>query len=90
MRNQLYLNIGIDSQYTDGARLSSPSGTCGGWGHALQCAGPNDREVTMIAVGEKAPGFTLQDQFARNISLDHFTGRRHVMLLFYPLDFTPT
>jgi len=44
----------------------------------------------MIAVGEKAPGFTLQDQFARNISLDHFTGRRHLMLLFYPLDFTPT
>ena len=44
----------------------------------------------MIAVGGQAPGFTLQDQFARNISLDQFECQRHVMLLFYPLDFTPT
>jgi peroxiredoxin len=44
----------------------------------------------MIAVGENAPGFTLQDQFARKIGLGQFNGRRHVMLLFYPLDFTPT
>jgi peroxiredoxin len=44
----------------------------------------------MINVGETAPGFTLQDQFARKISLDQFQGGRHVMLLFYPLDFTPT
>jgi peroxiredoxin (alkyl hydroperoxide reductase subunit C) len=44
----------------------------------------------MIEVGEKAPEFTLQDQFARKIGLDYFSGRRHVMLLFYPLDFTPT
>jgi len=44
----------------------------------------------MINIGETAPGFTLQDQFSRKISLDQFDGRRHVMLLFYPLDFTPT
>ena len=44
----------------------------------------------MINLGEIAPGFTLQDQFAREISLDQFNGRRHVMLHFYPLDFTPT
>jgi peroxiredoxin len=44
----------------------------------------------MINIGETAPGFTLQDQFSRKISLDQFVGRRHVMLLFYPLDFTPT
>ena len=69
------------------SRRRSP---CGELRPALQCAGPNNREVTMIAVGEQAPGFTLQDQFARNISLDQFEGRRHVMLLFYPLDFTPT
>jgi peroxiredoxin (alkyl hydroperoxide reductase subunit C) len=44
----------------------------------------------MIEVGTKAPGFTLNDQFSRSITLDQFKGRRHVMLLFYPLDFTPT
>ncbi len=44
----------------------------------------------MIAVGDTAPGFSLKDQFARSISLDQFKGKRHVMLLFYPLDFTPT
>ena len=44
----------------------------------------------MIAVGEKAPGFKLADHLGREISLDQFAGKRHVMLLFYPLDFTPT
>jgi len=44
----------------------------------------------MIAIGETAPGFSLKDQFDRTLSLDQFKGRRHVMLLFYPLDFTPT
>jgi len=44
----------------------------------------------MIAVGESAPSFELEDQFARKIGLDQFKGRRHLMLLFYPLDFTPT
>jgi peroxiredoxin len=43
-----------------------------------------------MKVGDKAPGFKLQDQFSREISLDQFKGKRHVMLLFYPLDFTPT
>ncbi len=44
----------------------------------------------MIAVGEKAPGFSLSDHLGRTISLDQLVGRRHVMLLFYPLDWTPT
>jgi len=44
----------------------------------------------MIKVGDSAPEFTLSDQFSRSISLDQFEGKRHVMLLFYPLDFTPT
>ena len=44
----------------------------------------------MIEIGKKAPSFTLQDQFYRDISLDKILGERHVMLLFYPLDFTPT
>ena len=44
----------------------------------------------MISVGDPAPNFTLKDHFDRSISLDMFKGKRHVMLLFYPLDFTPT
>lgn len=44
----------------------------------------------MISVGETAPDFTLKDQFGRTISLSSFKGKRHVLLLSYPLDFTPT
>jgi peroxiredoxin len=49
-----------------------------------------NEEDSMIAIGESAPDFNLKDQFGRDVSLDQFKGRRHVMLLFYPLDFTPT
>ena len=45
---------------------------------------------TMIAVGKKAPSFSLPDHLGRAITLEQFTGKRNVMLLFYPLDFTPT
>jgi cytochrome oxidase Cu insertion factor (SCO1/SenC/PrrC family) len=48
------------------------------------------REDTLIAEGTRAPGFTLQDQFGRKVSLDDFRDRTHVLLLFYPLDWTPT
>ena len=44
----------------------------------------------MIAVGREAPGFSLPDHLGRTITLEQFAGKRHVMLLFYPLDFTPT
>ncbi|MCP4899318.1 MAG: redoxin domain-containing protein [bacterium] len=43
-----------------------------------------------MQVGDVAPGFALADQFSRKITLDQFKGKRHVTLLFYPLDFTPT
>jgi peroxiredoxin len=44
----------------------------------------------MISVGQKAPGFKLPDHLGREVGLEQFAGKRHVMLLFYPLDFTPT
>jgi peroxiredoxin len=44
----------------------------------------------MIAEGMPAPDFTLQDQFGRKVSLADFRDRQHVLLLFYPLDWTPT
>ena len=44
----------------------------------------------MIAVGTQAPAFKLADHLGREVSLADLAGERHVMLLFYPLDFTPT
>ena len=44
----------------------------------------------MLSEGTPAPDFTLQDQFSRKISLSEFKDRAHVLLAFYPLDFTPT
>jgi peroxiredoxin len=42
----------------------------------------------MIAVGEPAPDFKLRDQDGEEVSLSDFSGRR-VLLVFYPLDFSP-
>jgi peroxiredoxin len=42
----------------------------------------------MIAVGEQAPDFTLRNQDGEDVSLADFRGRK-VMLVFYPLDFSP-
>jgi peroxiredoxin (alkyl hydroperoxide reductase subunit C) len=44
----------------------------------------------VISIGAPAPDFALDDQFGRKIALDDFRNRRHVLLLFYPLDWTPT
>jgi hypothetical protein len=44
----------------------------------------------MIKTGASAPEFSLPDHLGRTISLSQFKGKRNVMLLFYPLDFTPT
>lgn len=42
----------------------------------------------MIAVGDKAPDFTLPDHTGNEVSLADFAGKR-VLLVFYPLDFSP-
>jgi len=44
----------------------------------------------MIELGTKAPAFKLKDHLGREIALESMRGTRHVMLLFYPLDWTPT
>src|SRR6202166_3757497 len=43
-----------------------------------------------IAVGQSAPDFTLKDQNQKEIKLSDFAGKRNVVLMFYPLDFSPT
>ncbi len=42
-----------------------------------------------IAVGTKAPDFTLQDQDQNDVTLSSFQGKKNVVLAFYPLDFSP-
>ena len=42
-----------------------------------------------VAVGQPAPQFTLKDQNQREINLADFAGKRRVVLIFYPLDFSP-
>jgi peroxiredoxin len=42
----------------------------------------------VIAVGERAPDFSLPDHEGNQVSLGDFRGRK-VVLVFYPLDFSP-
>lgn len=42
----------------------------------------------MIAVGERAPDFTLRDQDGEEVSLSGYRGSR-ILLVFYPGDFSP-
>lgn len=44
----------------------------------------------MIEVGAQAPPFKLQDHLGRAVDSEKLLGRRHLLLCFYPLDFTPT
>jgi peroxiredoxin len=44
----------------------------------------------MTTPGRRAPAFSLSDQFGRAVRLEDHRFRCHVLLLFYPLDWTPT
>ena len=41
-----------------------------------------------VKVGDSAPGFTLKSIGLKEISLEDYRGK-NVVLLFYPLDWTP-
>jgi peroxiredoxin Q/BCP len=43
----------------------------------------------MVAIGEKAPDFEAPCGDGRHLRLRDFRGRRHVVLYFFPKDFTP-
>ncbi len=43
-----------------------------------------------ITVGQKAPDFTLQNQDKKDVKLSDFTGKKNVVLVWYPLDWSPT
>ena len=46
--------------------------------------------MSIIAEGANAPDFKLNSHLDDEVSLASFRGKKNVMLVFYPLDFTPT
>jgi peroxiredoxin len=42
-----------------------------------------------IAVGQMAPDFSLKDQYDKDVKLSDFAGKKNVVLVFYPLDWSP-
>jgi peroxiredoxin len=42
-----------------------------------------------LAVGSAAPDFTLKDQNQKELKLSDFSGKKNVVLIFYPLDWSP-
>ena len=42
-----------------------------------------------ISVGATAPDFTLKDQNQKDVKLSDFKGSKNVVLIFYPLDWSP-
>jgi mycoredoxin-dependent peroxiredoxin len=43
-----------------------------------------------IAVGQTAPDFTLMNQEKKEVKLSDFAGQKNVVLVWYPLDWSPT
>jgi len=43
-----------------------------------------------IAAGQTAPDFTLKNQYDKEVKLSDFKGKKNVVLMFYPLDWSPT
>jgi len=42
-----------------------------------------------LSVGQTAPDFTLKDQNQKEVKLSDFAGKKRVVLVFYPLDWSP-
>jgi peroxiredoxin len=42
-----------------------------------------------VAIGAPAPEFTLKDQNQQEVSLASFRGKKRVVIIFYPLDWSP-
>ena len=55
---------------------------------ALFCGKSRD-PMREPGIGEAAPDFTLKNQDQANVQLSDFRGKKNVILVYYPLDFTP-
>jgi mycoredoxin-dependent peroxiredoxin len=49
-----------------------------------------EEDIMALTVGQTAPDFTLKDQNQKEIKLSDFAGKKRVVLVFYPLDWSPT
>jgi mycoredoxin-dependent peroxiredoxin len=43
-----------------------------------------------IAVGAAVPDFSLKDQTMKDVKLSDYAGKKNVVVVFYPLDWSPT
>jgi peroxiredoxin len=51
----------------------------------------NEEDKNMsISVGQTAPDFTLMNQEKKEVNLSDFAGKKNVVMMFYPLDWSPT
>ena len=48
------------------------------------------QQDSTMNIGDTTPNFSLTDHFGRKIDGASFRGTKNVLLLFYPLDWTPT
>ena len=46
--------------------------------------------MTQLKPGDLAPDFTLPSTIGDKVTLSDYRGKKNVLLLFYPLDFSPT
>ncbi len=46
--------------------------------------------IPAVAIGDRAPNFTLPSTTGKKISLSQFQGKKSVLLFFYSQDFNPT
>lgn len=46
--------------------------------------------MAILSVGQQAPDFSLDSHAESKVTLSEFRGKKNVLLVFYPLDFTPT
>jgi peroxiredoxin len=49
-----------------------------------------EEHIVALTVGQTAPDFTLKDQNQKEVKLSDFAGKKRVVLMFYPLDWSPT
>ena len=58
---------------------------------AYSCVNEREERCIMIEVGKQAPDFELASHLGgTKFTLSQFKGQKNVMLVFYPLDWTPT
>jgi len=55
----------------------------------MNCGNLGQNSMREPAAGEAAPGFMLKNQDQMNVKLSDFRGKKNVIIVFYPLDFTP-